>query len=596
MKPAATYDIETEDWTTFVVGAIHYEEGTTEVYWNDDQDGERRMAQALSRIEGEVYAHNGGRFDHLWLIDTLGEPCDIVPNSSGIISLRFKDSPALFLDSLRVFPYRLALLTGGEKGSIEHLCHGGHENDENCGGYCAIRREGMSRYERKEVEKYLIGDVVELMHALERHMSRAEEWGFSIRKTLGSTSWHAAEKAVGIEPVKWPEEAWELTRAGYHGGRAEVFQTSAMKGWRCDVNSMYPWALTQPLPVGYPVVKDGRAASLALGRGLPGIYHATIRVPKSWIPPLPVQVKGGLAFPWGVVTGAWPRPEIDYAVSEQGCIVERVHRAVVYQDESVLFGQWISEMYARRAHYGKESCEGRWLKWLCNSLTGKLGSKNESRRIKVRPDISELGMCRCPDFAHACECGGWRPIDETGKVWEQVIKNRAPEKCSHPEWAAYLTGYARAKLHLQLIGSELGDAIYCDTDSCWSGLRRNDLGTGLGEWADEGRFKEFRALGPKSYHAWVTKKGVAVMDEDGNLVMPGEDGWQEYIRMKGIPRPNWEKIKQGIPQKFWTMKGFRRSEGGRMFSRLQSQRKVASYTGGRVLRSEKDVRTYPIEF
>lgn len=578
MEPAATYDIETADWTTFVVGAIHYADGRTEVYWHDDHEGEARMARALAGIDGEVYAHNGGKFDHLWALDTLDEPAEIIPNSSGIVSLKFRGSPATFCDSIRIFPYRLALLTGGAKGDISHLCRGGHEDGKKCKGFCAIRREGMTQRERREVQKYLVADVVELMRALRHHAERAREWGFAVKRTLGSTSWHAAEGALGIEPTTWPEGAWELARSGYHGGRAEMFFRSAPRGWRCDVNSMYPWALTRPLPVGVPVVKYGADAKRAWKKGAPGIYHASVSVPRQHIPPLPMTIRGGLVFPWGRFIGHWPRPELESAIEHYGVEVRDVHGAVVWQEEREIFARWIGEMYDRRAAFGKESQEGRWLKWLCNSLTGKMGTRNVRRRIKVRPDPADLRLCRCPRFTLRCTCGGWRPRDPTGKVWESVIENCKPERCSHPEWAAYLTGYARMRLQEQLVACD--DAIYCDTDSCWSFTKRENLGDGLGEWADEGRFRDFEALGPKAYHAWIEKKGV----------------WEELTRLKGVPEAKWGEVKAGVPQVFGVMRGLRRANGGKFFVRDLFHRKARLFTGSRIKLADSDPRTYPIEF
>ncbi len=587
MDPAATYDIETEAWTTFVEGAIHYRSGETRVYRWNDRDGAARMAADLLAIEGEVYAHNGSRFDHLWLMDECGEPATVIPSSSGIVQLTFEGSRAVFCDSMKIFPFSLEKLTGGKKKSIAHLCrytrtpeHLDRETgkyDVNCGGYCAIRRAGMTPREAREVEKYLVADVEELMSALLHMRDRAAEWGITVRKTVGSTAWKSAESELGIEPVCWPEGAWQTARDGYHGGRSEVFHVAAPKGWQCDVNSMYAWAITQPLPVGIPIVKEGKSAQTAWVRQKPGVYHATVRVPETWIPPLPVRLKTGLEFPWGRFSGAWPRPELEEAV-RHGCEVERVHRAVVYQDEREIFTPWVRKLWGERAKYGKESPEGRWLKWLLNSVTGKCGSRCESRRLKVWPDFDKITFCKCPDFATECQCGGWFPLDATdgvGKVWEQVVKNRRPDRCSRPEWASYLTGYARPKLNAKLTESD--DAIYCDTDGVKSFSKRLGLGTDLGEWADEGPMREFEARGPKSYR----------------LLTRIDDEWKEVVKMKGVPRPVWKEIVQGLPQKFWSMRGLKRAKGGDFFVRDEYARTSKGYTGRRKLGKSGDTRTYP---
>jgi hypothetical protein len=563
VKPAATYDIETEKWTTFVLGAIHYADGRTVLY---NWDREDEMAQALLAIDGEVWAHNGGRFDHLWLLDHTIEEADLVSNTSGIITLRFQGSRAVFCDSIRVFPFSLRVLTNGAKQSLETLCTC---ETSNCGGYCAIRRD-MAPHIRKIVTDYLIADVEELMEALRYFGECSEEWNLSIKKTLGGTSWASASEQLGIESMNWDRSLWERVRESYYGGRCEVLRTESPTGFVCDVNSMYPWALTQPIPVGEPIPREGKGASDAFSSAAPGVYRCTVSGPGMWLPVLPARCTTGLAFPTGKHTGTWPLPELVYAMS-LGYRVERVHTSVNFREEVTLFEPWVNFIFNTRMKYGKKTREGKWLKWIANSLTGKLGSKCISKRLKVRPDFSQLSPCQC-DLGTECICGGWRPIDERGRVWEQTVASRKIESCAHPEWAGYLTGYGRIKLHKQLSAHD-GDAVYCDTDSCWSVNKRESLGDGLGEWADEGEYKDFQALGPKSYHAFV--KG------------------DEVTKMKGIPKPNWEECLAGVPQKFESMRSVKRANGGNFFERIKTSRKVTPNTGRRKLLGKKDVRTYP---
>lgn len=579
MNPAAVYDIETENWTTFVLGAIHYRDGQTELFTHER---EAEMVEALLAIDGEVWAHNGGRFDHLWLLDRLDVEAHVQTNTSGIISMRVDGSAAVFLDSMRVFPFSLAVLTAGAKKSLADLCTCG----KSCGGYCAIRRR-MSARVRSRVTSYLISDVEELMAALLHFSDRAREWGFSIRNTLGSTSWHSAEKELKLERVAWDRTMWKKTRAGYYGGRCEVFHREAPRGWQSDVNSMYSWALTNPLPFGVPRERVAREARRSWIRARPGIYHATVHVPDMWIPPLPFRVKTGLAFPVGKMTGAWARPELAYAES-LGCKIARVHSAVVWQDEREIFTPWIRRLWVERAKYGKDSREGKWLKWVLNSLTGKLGTRALSRRVKVNPDLTRIALCQCMP-APSCRCGGWRPLSDN--VWEQIVLERDPEPCSHPEWAAYLTAYARIRLHAQLIAGGHDDAVYCDTDCVWSLEKREGEGGDLGEWAAgtlkgrllTGECRNFDAMGPKAYRA------------EQRFADNKSPRWGEIVRLKGVPDPNWEAVKEGEPQSFFSMRGVRRpSESGKFFERLSMQRRVSRNTGRRKPGKKGDPKTYPI--
>lgn len=570
MNPAATYDIETENWDTFVVGAIHHADGRTEIYRHDR---EREMAEALLNVDGEVWAHNGGRFDHLWLLDQLadtGRTVDVQASGAGIVALRVNGSDAVFLDSFRVFPFTLETLTGGAKKSLAHLCQCG----KDCGGWCAVRRD-MSARVRRVVEEYLTADVVELMRALEHFRALAESWGIEIKRTLGATAWRAAEASLGIERATYDMATWRSLREGYLGGRAEVFRRESPRGRVRDVNSMYPWALCQGLPVGVAVSADGSAARKKWRVGKPGVYRATVRVPEMWIPPLPLRTRRGLVFPVGRFTGTWPLPELEYAES-LGVEVERIHSAVAFQALADVFSPWIAKMFVRRMEYGKQTREGKWIKWVTNSVSGKLGSRAESHRLAVYPDLETLSLCQCDDYDHACICGGFRPLDIHAKVWEQKIAQRRPEPCSRPEWAAYLTGYARVRLHQQLVAGG-DDAVYCDTDSCWA-ERQNEKflapGDELGQWADGGEYRDFEALGPKTYRALV--QGT------------------EVIASKGIPAPkSWAELRAGVPQHFGSFAGLRRAGAGRFFRRLAATRRVTPNTGRRRPGAPGDPRTYP---
>ena len=569
MNPAAVYDIETQDWTTFVLGTIHYADGRTEIHRDPAS-----MVAALLAIEGEVWAHNGGRFDHLWLLDAADTYAATVrANSSGIVALQFENTKATFLDSLRVFPMKLDALTAGAKKDLSDLCSCG----KDCGGYCAIRVK-MPPKVRRRVEEYAVADTVELMHALQHFGNLAAEWGIDIKHTLGATAWASAETDLGLEPFGGTLTEWKACRAGYHGGRTEVFRMESPAGHVHDVNSMYPWALTQPLPIGRGIQRDGAAARRAWNAGKPGVYRATVRVPECWIPPLPYPTDKGVSFPWGTFTASWPASELHAAILA-GARVE-VHAGIVFQGEREVFTPWVRRLFDLRAKHGKDTREGKWLKWILNSLSGKLGSRNESRRLRVRPDLMKIATCKCirrrPPPVE-CECGSWRPLDGSGVVWEQRVTMRDVEGCAHPEWAAYLTGYARVALHRQLTAGR-GDAVYCDTDSVWSeGPRETNVGPGLGEWNPEGTYRGFECLGPKSYHAEVLKGGQV----------------GEVTRMKGIPAPSWEVVKSGAATDYVSFAGLRRAKGGKFFERLPQSRRVTRHTGRRLPGPKGDARTYP---
>jgi hypothetical protein len=326
---------------------------------------------------------------------------------------------------------------------------------------------------------------------------------------------------------------------------------------------MYPWALAAtPLPIQFRKVSHGRQANQEFAKGFPGVFQATISVPEMFVPPLPVATDTGIAFPYGSVTGFWPRNEIEYALS-LGCSIERIHSAATFQRERLIFRPWVEKLFDARIKFGKKSREGAWLKLVLNSLTGKLGSRSERHAIKIWPNMEELRICECENPCE-CDCGCFQPLDLKGRVWESVVSLRKVEPCAHAEWAAYLTGAARVKLHRQLIAGGSDDAVYCDTDSCWSEKERlGDSGKNLGEWEPTGRYRDFESLGPKTYHA----------------VLAGE----EITAAKGIPKPVWANLKAGKPNPYSGVRGLRRAKKGeRFFEWVKGTRVVTPNTGRRL--------------
>jgi hypothetical protein len=60
-------DIETENWDRFVVGGVLSD---TDDWVCHDWHTEREFAEYLLSLDGEVWGHNAGRYDWLWLTDT----------------------------------------------------------------------------------------------------------------------------------------------------------------------------------------------------------------------------------------------------------------------------------------------------------------------------------------------------------------------------------------------------------------------------------------------------------------------------------------------------------------------------------------------
>ncbi len=457
----AVWDIETTQWDQFLCGALWTKDLGTRVFRTP-----RDLANAILSLPvgAQAWAHSGGKFDVLWLIDYLAEEGDlpdavVTMSGSSATSVKFKDGPWM-RDSARLLPMSLAKaakIAGPDraKGDPGIAFEDMHQN---------MAPEILAR-----IEEYMVGDVTLLRDILYAVLDYAESHNIELRGTIGGTAWSTASKWCGLEDADWDAETYRMVRDAYYGGRCEVAMTLSDYIYRYDRKSAYPASLMLPVPVGEPRLCDPRAARKAFEGGKPGSYNAVVMVPESLRPPLPIRHRDRLAYPYGRVEGSWPHVELQHAVN-LGCKIERFYSAVVWDQEEARLQPYAKSCFDLRDNLPVEQKDalGVWLKFLANSLTGKLGQSPEWQ-------IVTLG-----DFA---DDSRYEQVGSSPWVWSRDVW-RIPQ-CAMVHWAMTLTGRARVELHSQI--EHAGDAwVYSDTDSCFSTrqLTRN-IGEDLGDWAYE---------------------------------------------------------------------------------------------------------------
>lgn len=512
LRVDGTWDIETEAWSTFVCGAL-YAPGEAErikVYsWREE---ERFVDELLSR-KRVLYAHNGGRFDTLWLLGHVmkrGLVAKIGLSGSSIASLEV--GGAVFRDSARLIPMSLkkAAEMGGEQKAETGLpC----SCAKACGGYCSIRR-GMAPALYKRLTDYLVQDCHSLYRALDTVCTLADRHGIVLRPTIGASAW-ATVHAQGVEKANWGRSifvtpAYRNTRSAYFGGRTQVFRPKSQSGYHYDINSAYPAALANlSLPVGERRELFGDEASRAYASGQLGAFRASVHVPRDlFLPPLPVRTRERVAYPIGDVSGWWTGLELQ-AAERRGATIRRVDGAVAWADHAMVLAPFCRHVWALRDAAGPKTALGTWYKFLANSLTGKLASKPINERVSVDPGqvvFCPGGKCRargplcgviaCCEHRCAGHCGRATPIAAGFPIF--AVKQERLSACSHVEWAAYLTAYARVEL--ETFAGEDDDIVYCDTDSLFCEKpRMRNIGKDLGQWKLEDIYRDFYALAPKTY-------------------------------------------------------------------------------------------------
>lgn len=487
-------DIETADWTTFVLGGTLVGDEIRTVW--KDVDAYCELLFARSHVEWR--AHNGGRFDFLLVLEYAqrrGLHIQAIMRGASVVKAIVKNGNdwVSFVDTFALAPASLekfaACAGKTQKGKID---------------YDRIKAdiEPSSAF-GKQLEEYLVDDLKALRDAdLSWRAVIREIAGVEPSLTLGSTAWKSASKFVRSEDVSRPlsDDEYANGRAGYFGGRTEVFRQFAPIAYTCDRNSSYPAALVnQPVPIGRR--KWGRTLDEE------GTVWARVRVPEMWIPPLPVRMGPRLVFPTGTFDGVWTALELRNAV-ELGAKVVSIHKSRTTNQTSKELGLWCARIWQARTE--KPEWNGL-IKLLANSLTGKLAQQ---------PDRETLAYGPADEMEE--EARQLTMIANDGNVWRSVPKHQI-SPCARPEWSAYLTAEARIEL-LRQIHSTGENAVYSDTDSVFS-LAPIDrrIGTSLGEWKDEGQLTNFEAHGPKFYKYDKAEKQTSKVKGQSKISRDGFD-------------------------------------------------------------------------
>lgn len=345
----------------------------------------------------------------------------------------------------------------------------------------------MTPYQRAKVSEYLVEDCRGLQKGLEALASYAARNDIDLRATIGGSAWSTCARWIGLD-TKRPAHSLSLyydLRRGYYGGRTEVYGLRSDRGNRYDIHNSYPAALAAlALPIGE--IRSSNAAD-KFASGCDGIYTARVRIPECHSPPLPIRTDERLAYCFGEIRGTWTGIELRHAIEHGASIVE-IESGIYYERAAKVLAPYADRVWGLRQIAKKTEPDGiyRWVKWLGNSLTGKLA---------MSPSVVTLA---CFDRKLGMRPGEKRIMERYNRlvVAKEVERVGA---CAHVEWAGPLTAFARVELHRQLV--EAGtDALYCDTDSVYTAetLTRR-VGDDLGEWGHEGTMRQWECLAPKVY-------------------------------------------------------------------------------------------------
>lgn len=483
-----------------------------------------RSAGLLRRKPGEVrfWAHYGGTFDVLvclrwflangWRIEggkagAAGSfwAVDLV---SGRDRIELRDSARLFQDSLK----KLGKAFGLEKLDVD--------------------RGNIGQLSWEETREYCLRDCEIVLLAVQKFSEFVEREGATMADTIaGCASRVVRARCVPPDAWGWTIDTDECGARAYYGGRVERFRERAPAGQVFDVNSMYPWSMTNPLP--------GRFIGTGTGKPPTGNVHVildcTVHVPRgTFVGPLPHRpttgaLKGRLTFPTGTFRGIWAMPELQAAEETINWgYWKKVHRWYAWDSEP-----WLSELitswYERRKAASTET-EKYMLKLLLNSVSGKLIERADYESLTSIAKVAR----------EAEKDGAGIALYPTRDGVVYGMREMRVGTLRHGAAAAWVLSLARAKLYRALFKFwDKGRLDYCDTDSVFGDGTPDDVDASrLGAWKPETRYSSAEFLAPKLY-ALESESGLLVKCKGWPKTVKGLDGEEKKLE----PRELWETIR-----------------------------------------------------
>ncbi len=406
-----------------------------------------------------VYAHNGGKFDFMYLLSYLREAirCQIIDGR--IVSMPF--GKATLVDSFAAVPQGLGSI---KKDEIQYW-----KMEAEC------REEHM-----EEITNYLRGDCVylhELMSAYRREAGK--------KKTIASNALAYAKK-LGIDPGKTNHRFDSNYRPFYFGGRTECFKPGSWKNISVfDIKSSYPRAMQEYHATGADFIRRS---------DLEGLTREEIQ--RSFIViecfadgcfPLRGEASEGLNFPRAFGT-YWVTGWEYIAAKDLGLIDDEKILSVRYSKDKITFAEYVEYWFQYKNRHNKKTQPIEYTigKIMMNSLYGKL-AQNPEKYFDYRivdpgerlpcsdPRINKDGICKICGFREMDHGWTWftefegKTFHRRESLWKYQhrfgIEWEAKPLYKNVATGASITGYARASLlrAIHAVGRE--HVIYCDTDS-----------------------------------------------------------------------------------------------------------------------------------
>lgn len=488
-----------------------------------------------------IYAHNFGKFDGVFLLKHILElfrnEYDIEPViSDNIIKqilltekvkpkklIRFHDSYLMLPSGLKklcdafnieegkgIFPHEFVsedkINYSGGKPSIKYYSNITIEE------YNLIKPHSWNL--RDECIKYLIRDLESLMSVIIKFRDLVyNKYSLDICKHITIPS-----LALKIYRTFYYKNHYKVKiidgnvykdiKRGFFGGKTEVYKPLGDNLKYYDINSLYPKAMLNPMPVGNPeLIYYDIPRDLKELKDLFGFAEAEIEAPRISRPILPVRLGGRIYNPIGKWRGMYFIEELRSAM-KAGYKVKIIY-AYNFEKGYDIFKEYIDYNYAM-----KSSTSGvlkQMYKLLLNSLFGRFGMLPSNDK-SILINTEELGIYeKIYDIVSVQKINDRLLLLTINPALLSVISDGTDigEKRTKPvkniqslPIAAAITAYARILMNKYIIDPKL-EVYYTDTDSLVvdKNLPRSSVSpTVLGKMKLEYKISKGMFILPKVYY------------------------------------------------------------------------------------------------